>query len=97
MALARKLAVILHRMLITGEAFRWRKGGRDDSVNHHEERPRFRASGRDVPAGTVAEAIPRLWLQGGPPSANAPYTPVQQGIPAEAKGHYHEASAATIR
>ena len=51
-----------------------RKGGRDDSVNHHEERPRFRASGRDVPAGTVAEAIPRLWLQGGPPSANAPYT-----------------------
>ena len=84
-ALARKLAVILHRMLITGEAFRWpesrrrrsagaAEGGRDDSVNHHEERPRFRASGRDVPAGTVAEAIPRLWLQGGPPSANAPYT-----------------------
>ena len=29
-ALARRLAVILHRMLITGEAFRWpRKGGRD--------------------------------------------------------------------
>ena len=27
-------------------------------VNHHEERPRFRASGRDVPAGTVAEAAP---------------------------------------
>ena len=51
-----------------------READRGDGVNNHERTPRFRASGRDVPAGTVAEAIPRLWLQGGPPSANAPYT-----------------------
>jgi hypothetical protein len=49
-----------------------REGGRNHGLNNDEETSRFRASGRDVPTGTVAEAIPLRWLQGGYPSAIAP-------------------------
>ena len=79
-ALARKLALraayaapqgprstlSLHRMLITGEAFRWpEQGGDHNTVNEGGAKDSGSAqSGNPVPAGTVAEAIPRDLLLG---------------------------------
>ena len=49
--------------------------GRRGGVNEREGDDSGSAnSGNPVPAGTVAEAIPQIWLQGGPASAIAPNT-----------------------
>ena len=96
-ALARKLAVIMHRMMITGEAFRWPEGGERDAggglarsltetSDHTDPRKRKR---RPQPG-----RWPRRSRQFGCKPDRCPRVRV---IPweAEAKGHYDEASGPT--
>jgi hypothetical protein len=51
-AVARKLAVILHRMWIDGTEFKWSKEAADQP--HKGQRSSRRPAGANVPAGTLA-------------------------------------------
>ena len=53
-AVARKLAVILHRMWVDGTGFKWSSKETADQTAKTTEFPPIRSAGRNVPAGTLA-------------------------------------------